>query len=36
MIYGLSHGDVLSADRYYPTYFTTCMLKQRGVDLVSV
>jgi len=32
----LSRGDVLVADRYYPSYFTIAMLQDRGVDLVSV
>ena len=32
----LSWGDVLVADRYYPSYFTIAMLNNRGVDLVSV
>ena len=36
MIDSLNPGDVLLADRYYPTYFTTCLLQRRGVDLVSV
>ena len=36
MMDSLNPGDVLLADRYYPSYFTTCLLKQRGVDLVSV
>ena len=36
MMDSLNPGDVLLADKYYPTYFTTCLLKRRGVDLVSV
>ena len=36
MMDSLNPGDVLLADRYYPTYFSTCLLKRRGVDLVSV
>jgi hypothetical protein len=36
MIGSLNPGDVLVADRYYPSYFTIAMLRQRGVDLVSV
>jgi len=32
----LSSGDVLVADRYYPTYATVAALKDKGVDLVSV
>lgn len=29
-------GDVLVADRYYPTYNTSAMLKARGVDLIAI
>ena len=32
----LSSGDVLLADRYYPTYGTVAMLNSKGVDLVSM
>lgn len=32
----LNAGDVLVADKYYPSYFTIVMLQQRGVDLVSI
>lgn len=32
----LSAGDILVADRLYPTYNTIAMLKARGVDLVSI
>src|SRR6185437_14907878 len=32
----LKSGDVLVADRYYPSYFTIALLRQRGVDLVSI
>ena len=32
----LSPGNVLVADRYYPTYATVAMLKERQVDLVSI
>jgi len=32
----LTCGDVLVADRYYPTYFAIAMLQKRGVDIVSV
>ncbi len=31
-----NRGDLLLADRYYPTFVTTAMLLERGVDLVSV
>ncbi len=36
MVDSLSWGDVLVADRYYPSYFSIAMLNNRGVDLVSV
>jgi len=36
MMGSLNAGDVLVADRYYPSYFTIAMLRERGVDLVSV
>jgi len=32
----LNRGNVLVADRYYPTYATVAMLQARSVDLVSV
>jgi DDE family transposase len=32
----LNAGDVLVADKYYPSYFTIAMLQRRGVDLVSI
>lgn len=32
----LSPGNMLVADRYYPTFDTIAMLQRRGVDLVSV
>jgi hypothetical protein len=32
----MNRGDVLVADRYYPSYFTAALLIERGVDLVSV
>jgi hypothetical protein len=32
----LQRGDVLVADRYYPSYFTIAMMHARGVDIVSV
>jgi hypothetical protein len=31
----LSSGNILVADRYYPTYSTVAMLQKAGVDLVS-
>jgi hypothetical protein len=36
MLGSMHAGDVLVADRYYPSYFTIALLQQRGVDLVSV
>jgi hypothetical protein len=36
MIGSLNSGDVVVADRYYPSYFTIAMLRERGVDLVSI
>lgn len=36
MVNNLSAGNVLVADRYYPTYATVAMLKDRQVDLVSI
>jgi hypothetical protein len=36
MMGGMNRGDVLVADRYYPSYFTIALLQRRGVDLVSV
>jgi len=32
----LSRGNVLVADRYYPTFSTVVMLQRAGVDLVSI
>ncbi len=32
----LNRGDVLVADKYYPGYFTTAMLLEDGVDLISI
>lgn len=32
----LSHGNILVADRYYPTFNTIGMLQRAGVDLVSI
>jgi Transposase DDE domain len=32
----LSPGDVLVADKYYPSYFTVAALQKRGVELVSI
>lgn len=36
MIGSMKSGDILVADRYFPSYFTIALLQQRGVDLVSV
>ncbi len=36
MMDSLTAGDVLVADRFYPSYFTMALLRDRGVDLVSV
>ncbi len=36
MLDSLSWGDILVADRYYPSYFSIAMLGNRGIDLVSV
>ncbi len=36
MMGSMSRGDVMVADRFYPSYFTVVALQQRGVDLVSV
>jgi hypothetical protein len=36
MIDSMNPGDVLVADKYYPSFFTIALLKQRGVDLVSI
>ena len=35
MLDSLSSGNVLVADRYYPTFATVAELQRRGVDLVS-
>jgi Transposase DDE domain len=32
----LTRGDIVLADRYYPTYSTIAMLNERGVDLISI
>jgi hypothetical protein len=32
----MKSGDVLVADRYYPSFFTAALLLQRGVDIVSI
>jgi hypothetical protein len=32
----LSRGDILVADKYYPSYFAVAALQRRGVDLVSI
>ena len=36
MLGTLKSGDVLVADRYYPTFPTIAALKARGIDLVSI
>lgn len=36
MLDSMNAGDVLVADKYFPSYFTLAMLLNRGVDLVSV
>ncbi len=36
MLGTLKSGDVLVADRYYPSFFTIVALQARGVDLVSI
>ena len=36
MMDSMNAGDVLVADKYYPSFFTIALLKQRGVDLVSI
>jgi hypothetical protein len=36
LLHNLSDGDVLVADRYYPSYLTLALMQQRGVDMVSV
>jgi DDE family transposase len=36
MMGSMNPGNVLVADRYYPSYFTVALLQQRGVDLVSI
>lgn len=35
MLGSLSKGDILLADKYYPSFFTTALLQLRGVDLIS-
>ncbi len=32
----VSEGDILVADRYYPTYFTVGTLLQQGADMLSI
>jgi len=32
----LSPGNIIVADRYYPTFATVAMLRERGVDIVSI
>lgn len=36
LIDSMTPGDVVVADKYYPTYSTIALLKERGVDLVSI
>ena len=36
MLDTLNHGEILVADRYYPSYFTLNALRNRGVDMVSI
>lgn len=36
MFDNLKAGDVLVADRYFPSYFTCAALQQRGIDMLSV
>jgi hypothetical protein len=36
MLDTLKFGDVLVADRYYPSYFTVAACLNRGIDMVSV
>lgn len=36
MLASMREGDILVADRYYPTFFTIAALIGRGVDIVSV
>jgi hypothetical protein len=36
MIGSLTPGDVLVADRYYPSFFTLALLQEQGVDMVSM
>jgi len=36
MLGTLKAGDVLVADRYYPSFITVAALQQRGVDMVSI
>ena len=36
MLDTLNRGDVLVADRYYPSYFMVAELQKRGIDIVSV
>jgi len=36
MLGTLKRGDVLVADRYYPSYITVAALKERGIDLISI
>lgn len=36
MLDTMNRGDILVADRYYPSYYTVAALQGRGVDMVSV
>lgn len=36
MLDTMKPGDILVADKYYPSFFTVCALQQRGVDMVSI
>lgn len=36
MLDTLKRGDILVADRYYPSYLTVGALQRRGVDMVSI
>lgn len=36
MLDSMSAGDILVADRYYPSFTTVGLLAQRGVDMVSI
>jgi hypothetical protein len=36
MLDSMNRGDILVADRFYPSYFTVAALLERGVEMVSV